>query len=283
MKKILSVLGIATSALLFSQTSRFVYQVTMKPSTTDKEVKTENAYLDISPEKSVFVAENRVKRDSLMDRMRSTGSFNRDQMMNLRSSIEYTVEKDLKNQKSTFKERIGRDIYSYEEDRTFDWKIMPETVTIGNYKAQKATATFAGRTWNAWFTTDVPFQDGPYKFSGLPGLIVKVEDDKGDYSFDLKETKKIAEPAKIQDRGNVVKVKRTDFEKQQAKFRKDPMSFFNIVGAGAPPPPPSADGHGGSRGMGGFRMDPQRMKEMETRVKEEITKNNNPIELTDKK
>ena len=36
------------------------------------------------------------------------------------------------------------------------------------------------------------FIDGPYKFSGLPGLIVKVEDEKGDYSFDLKN-QKIAE------------------------------------------------------------------------------------------
>ena len=30
-----------------------------------------------------------------------------------------------------------------------------------------------------------------YKFSGLPGLIVKVEDEKGDYSFDLKKPKKL--------------------------------------------------------------------------------------------
>lgn len=283
MKKILTFVGIAVSSLMFSQASRFVYQVTMKPNSDDKkDIKTENVYLDITPEKSVFVAENRVKRDSLMDRMRTTGNFNREAMQDLRSNIEYTVEKDFKTQKSTFKQRIGRDIYSYEEDRTFDWKILPETVTIGNYKAQKATTNFAGRTWNAWFTTEVPFQDGPYKFSGLPGLIVKLEDETGDYSFDLKETKKIAEAARLQDRGNVVKVKRTDFDKQQAKFTKDPMSFFNIGGPGAPPPPPSASGSPSGPRM---RMgnDPQRMKEMETRIKAEIAKNNNPIELPEKK
>jgi GLPGLI family protein len=27
-------------------------------------------------------------------------------------------------------------------------------------------------------STDIPFQDGPYKFYGLPGLIVKIEDEE---------------------------------------------------------------------------------------------------------
>jgi hypothetical protein len=39
--------------------------------------------------------------------------------------------------------------------------------------------------WTAWFTKEINVSDGPYKFSGLPGLIVKLEDDRGDYKFDL--------------------------------------------------------------------------------------------------
>jgi GLPGLI family protein len=64
-------------------------------------------------------------------------------------------------------------------------------VKIGDYQTQKAETKFGGRTWYAWFTQQVPLQDGPYKFSGLPGLIVKVQDAKGDYSFDLMQTKKL--------------------------------------------------------------------------------------------
>jgi hypothetical protein len=143
-----------------------------------------------------------------------------------------------------------------------DWKILPETATIGEYKTQKAETQFAGRIWYAWFTTDVPFQDGPYKFSGLPGLIVKVEDSKGDYSFDLKEAKKINEVAKFDQRGSTITVKRAAFEKQQEQFRKDPMAAMASMG-----------------GRMRIQMDPNQRKQMEDRQKAELQKTNNPIEL----
>ncbi|MDQ0592375.1 GLPGLI family protein [Chryseobacterium ginsenosidimutans] len=209
-------LGIITLALFmqtaFAQTNRFVYQVTMKPDASNKsDIKTENAYLDISPEKSVFYSENRIKRDSIMQATIQSGGargFNRDQMESLRSNINYSIEKDKKNQKTTFKDRIGRDVYTYEEDRPINWKISSETTKIGEYKVQKAETNFGGRKWTAWFTTDLPYQDGPYKFGGLPGLIIKVEDDKGEYSFDLMKNYKISDFPTLNQFGNTIKVKK---------------------------------------------------------------------------
>lgn len=278
MKKIaLIFLGLSTQ-IFFAQANRFIYQVTMKTDSTNRnDIKTETAYLDATPEKSIFYGEKRLQRDSLFTRMRQTNgaSFDRSQIQNLRSNIDYTVEKDFKTGKNTFNSRIARDQYSYEEDRPMEWKILPETAKIGEYKTQKAETDFAGRKWAAWFTTDVPFQDGPYKFSGLPGLIVKVEDSKGDYSLDLKETKKIAEIQNFNQSGNVVKVKRKDFVKQEALFRKDPLSFMQAAM--------------GTRGGGGISAphsrgsmrtpDPNQRRQMETRMAEELKKNNNPIEL----
>lgn len=270
MKKIgLLFLGFCAQ-MIFAQATRFVYQVSMKPDSTNRnDVKTETAYLDITPEKSIFYGEKRLQRDSILGRARQTGSFNfdRSQMENLRSNIDFTVVKDYKSGIKTFNSRISRDQYSYEEDRPMDWKILPETATIGDYKTQKAETTFGGRTWFAWFTPDIPFQDGPYKFSGLPGLIVKVEDAKGDYSFDLKETKKIAQIQDFSQRGNLVKVKRKDFENQNTLFKKDPVSFMQTS-------------MNSRRGGGpGRNADPNQRKEMENRLKEEAKKNNNPIEL----
>jgi len=277
MKKIgLIVLGL-TSQIIFAQANRFIYQVTMKTDSTNRnDIKTENAYLDATPEKSIFYGEKRLQRDSLFARMRQTngGSFDRTQMQNLRSHIDFTIEKDFKTGKNTYNSRIARDQYSYEEDRPMEWKILPETAKIGDYKTQKAETNFAGRTWIAWFTTDVPFQDGPYKFSGLPGLIVKVEDSKGDFSFDLKETKKISALTNFSPGGNIVKVKRKDYQKQEALFRKDPASFMQTSmrgGSGISAPQ--------TRGGSMRTPDPAQRKQMEDRMKEEMKKNNNPIEL----
>ena len=267
---------------LSAQTSRFVYQVTMKSDSTDKtNITTENVILDVSPEKSIFYGEGRVKRDSIMQRMRETRNFDRSAMQNLRSSIDYIVEKDLVKNITYFKTRLGRDQYIYEEDRKIDWTILPETVKIGEYEAQKAETTFAGRKWYAWFTQDIPFQDGPYKFKGLPGLIVKVEDANGDYSFDLQQSKKISEFPNFDNRGgNPIKVKRIDFEKQEKLYRKDPVSFVTNSFSQGMPAPPQSMGGGNRGGGGGFRMDSDFRKQMEDRLKEEVAKNNNPIELS---
>ncbi len=276
-------LGLIAFVLLvqtsFAQVNRFVYQVTMKPDASNKsDVKTENAYLDISPEKSVFYSENRIKRDSVMKATFQSGgarSFNREQMEGLRSNINYSVEKDKKSQKITYKDRIGRDVYTYEEDRPLNWKILSETTKIGDYKVQKAETDFGGRKWTAWFTTDLPYQDGPYKFGGLPGLIVKAEDDKGDYSFDLMKNYKIEDFPAMNQFGNTIKVKRGDYVKQQKKFMEDPMSFMTQGGGGGQI---RIGGDGGPRGGGGGNPADFR-KRMEERVKDEAKKNSNPIEL----
>ena len=252
--------------LFFGQATRFIYQVSMKPDSTDRtEIKTEFAHLDVAAGNSIFYSENLLKRDSIISKMQATKNFNfdRNQMQGLRSAMNYQVEKNLSTGSKIFKSRILRDEYAYEEDRPMIWKILPETAKIGEYKTQKAETNFAGRTWSAWFTTEIPIQDGPYKFSGLPGLIIKVEDSKGDYSFDLKETKKIAEIPTFNKRGSTIPVKREVFEKQQQQFEKDPMAALNAMG---------------SQNMR-IQMDPDQRKQMETRQKTENKKKNNPIEI----
>lgn len=273
MKKFTIIALVFVAQIVFAQTTRFIYQVSIKPDSTDQNnIKTEMAFLDGTPEKSIFYGEKRLKRDSLLTKMRETrgGSFDRTQMQNLRSNIDFTIEKDFKTGTKTFNSRIGRDQYSYDEDRPMEWKILAETAKIGDYKTQKAETQFAGRTWYAWFAADLPIQDGPYKFAGLPGLIVKIEDAKGDYSFDLKETKKISSPAVFEQRGNIIKVKRTVFNQQLEKFQKDPTSF-------SPPAPPMSM----SGNSGGMRpqTNPNQRKEFEQRMKDELKTKNNPIEL----
>lgn len=71
------------------------------------------------------------------------------------------------------------------------WKLESGQDTISGYLCKKATTHFAGRDYEAWYTLEIPISDGPYKFNGLPGLIVKIEDTKGEHRFVLNRFEKV--------------------------------------------------------------------------------------------
>ena len=95
-------------------------------------------------------------------------------------------------------DRIGTTKYYYQEPASlFTWVIAPTAATIAGYACQRATTSFGGRSWEAWFTRAVPIPDGPYKFYGLPGLIVKVADTRGHFVFELTQLRQLAPLAAI--------------------------------------------------------------------------------------
>ena len=65
------------------------------------------------------------------------------------------------------------------------WDITGEEMVISGYKCFKATIEYAGRLYTAWYTPDIPLSEGPWKFCGLPGLILKVTDDDGIYCYEM--------------------------------------------------------------------------------------------------
>lgn len=64
------------------------------------------------------------------------------------------------------------------------WVIGDSTKTILGYESVMAEMDYHGRHWKAWFTLDVPLQDGPWKLCGLPGLILAADADNGKYQFE---------------------------------------------------------------------------------------------------
>ena len=75
-------------------------------------------------------------------------------------------------------------VYLYEEPLDLmDWKMSFETKEILGYQCFKAECDFRGRHWTAWFTMQIPVHDGPWKFGGLPGLILQVEELRGHFAF----------------------------------------------------------------------------------------------------
>lgn len=65
-----------------------------------------------------------------------------------------------------------------------NWEIHSDTLTILSFLCQKATCEFRGREYTAWFTTEIPISNGPWKFGGLPGLIIKVYDSNQQFVYE---------------------------------------------------------------------------------------------------
>jgi GLPGLI family protein len=69
------------------------------------------------------------------------------------------------------------------ELKPIDWTLTEDTMTIGGYLCYKAMGKYAGRTWTAWYTEDIPMSAGPWKLCGLPGMILKAVDAENIHSF----------------------------------------------------------------------------------------------------
>lgn len=68
---------------------------------------------------------------------------------------------------------------------SFQWIIEDDTKVIMGYGCRKATCHYAGRDYTAWYTDAIALSEGPYIFRGLPGLILDIRSDDGEYVFKL--------------------------------------------------------------------------------------------------
>ena len=65
----------------------------------------------------------------------------------------------------------------------FDWQLQDGDSIVCGYPCHKAITTFRGRTWMVWYTLDLPYSDGPWKFCGLPGLVLYAYDSEDKFRF----------------------------------------------------------------------------------------------------
>lgn len=181
MKKISVLIVLLCSVIYYAQTKRFVYNYKFVPdSTQTQNTISEVMFLDIHEGVSEFYGYEKFRSDSLMAEELKRGLASPPPM---KEFISYRIVK--KNQDVESFNPLSSNLYKVKDKRPIHWKLHPEYVTILNYKAQKASAEFAGRKWEAWFTPDITIQDGPYKFRGLPGLILRIKDRTNSHSFEL--------------------------------------------------------------------------------------------------
>lgn len=118
--------------------------------------------------------------------------------------------------------------FVYEEDLpVFDWKINSERQTILSYNCQKATVSFRGRDFIAWFAPDIPVPNGPWKFSGLPGLILKLSDSENNFVYECQglEQLKTKEAIKFY-KVDYTKLSRNDLSKLYQRFHDNFVTYI---------------------------------------------------------
>lgn len=105
------------------------------------------------------------------------------------------------------------------------WQMQEGTKEVLGYSCNKASVEYAGRRYTAWFALDLPIQDGPWKFRGLPGLILMVTDDDGLFTYEAVGIQ-TAQGAIGRDDKAYTKCSRKDFNKVLLKYMTTvPMSF----------------------------------------------------------
>lgn len=243
MKKLFSIFLITLFAFANAQdtketANRFFYELTFKPKKDSVRLDKLITILDITPKKSIYQDFTIPAQDSIIkvavEEMEKKKVWRDVSKMIKMPKFSYKIVKTYPEMKEQYIDRVSMNLFGYDDAVKFDWNILPEKQKIGAYNTQKATTEFGGRKWTAWFSSDIPFQDGPYKFYGLPGLIVKIEDDEKNYSWMLSGNKKIENydelsysdkiNAKYGISNTVTPTTKEKFKKAYASFKQDPMA-----------------------------------------------------------
>ncbi|MDR4893867.1 MULTISPECIES: GLPGLI family protein [unclassified Chryseobacterium] len=187
MKKLLFLL--LGTFICFSQSNRFIYEVTSKKDSASQNLMKENFNLDTTPDDIAYYNRFYYINDSLFAAKNQYGYKGY-------KLTSFLIKKNNSNEYQNY-EYIGDvNFYKINEKSEQNWKISDSTKTFGGYQVQKATTQFGGRNWVAWFSKDIPIPYGPYKFNGLPGLIMELYDGKKDYYFKVIKSEKIQDSYK---------------------------------------------------------------------------------------
>ena len=257
------------SILSNAQTHRFVYEYKFKSDSLAKEFTKENMILDINPDEVKFYPYFFAENDSI------------NKTTNNRNSSWDDALPVLKRNRSTNKNTsyvLLNDLFSIQTEDPISWKLSTETKKVKTYNLQKATTTFGGRKWIAWFNTEINLNEGPYKFRGLPGLIFEIADDQNSFSFNLvksyqlKSTYDTSEFLESFAGQKAIPITEKILLKKQMELFNDPLQDFK-------------EDFKNSKGEGTFMVmnikikSLDQFKELTTMTQERMRKENNPIEL----
>ena len=238
------------------------YQLRFQPDSLDPErIMEEPMVLHIGQHVSSFMHYNSYLSSQALKDVNSRADFNRVLNEGLATGrttrFSAHIFKNYPVGKITTLDRVFMDSFEYEEPLyPYEWELTGETAHWEGYTVQQAVTTYGGREWVAWFAPDIPFSDGPYKFGGLPGLILRLYDTRKHYVFELASLAPQEIPGDIEIADSRrLRTTRKHFWEAERKFREDAVNIVKEFLIETPADTPQ-------------------------RIERNMRRRNNPIELT---
>lgn len=117
-----------------------------------------------------------------------------------------------------------------EDFAALDWELAEDTLTVCDHLCYKAITHYGGRTWEAWYAEDIPMSYGPWKLSGLPGLIMAANDTDGVNSFVINSLQStdlmVSRPKSVKE----ISVNRKDFLRMKKEYENAHYGFSGELG-----------------------------------------------------
>jgi GLPGLI family protein len=132
------------------------------------------------------------------------------------------------NHQIIYRDQIVTERFQYVETPDFNWQLVNNDSVIAGYTCKMATCHYGGRNYTAWYTEEIPIPTGPYKFFGLPGFIVAVQDSLQQLQFVLTGFKKITDNTIITPgQQNYTQVSKSVFLETLKKYKSNPSMALN--------------------------------------------------------
>ncbi len=281
-----SIISILCCCLLISVHSQAQYDKTVKfnyvisyaydfqPDSTDPAFRlNEKMLLLIGKDFSQFISEDLFRDDSILTVLKEEAE--RTQSMPTRpprpqsapqqrprAKINYKVFKEFSLGQYILSSTFGVHSAQYTESiKPQNWQLSDEEKQIAGYNCKKATTSFSGRDYIAWYTPEIPIGDGPYKFTGLPGLILSLGDIAGHHVFTAISVEKKNKSAQLYKRtGQLFHsfATKEEFVAYGKEMKADPAKMYEQP----------------------YMQVPEELLQLQVeKIKKSIAKNNNPIEL----
>ncbi|WP_303169947.1 GLPGLI family protein [Porphyromonas sp.] len=198
---------------------RIYYDYTIKKKANDPySIRNTIALLQIGQRATVFRDYHSFRTDSMLDvnakaKRLPSEYINELLKENHKSQFAHVVAYDRRTKGWTEQQSVPSEMRSRYSEASIPmaWTTVKGDTLIAEYKCHKAVAKYRGRDYIAWYTEEINMPYGPYKFYGLPGLVMKVEDTLGHHVFTFRgmEQVKKYEPIYINSSNLVIRDRET--------------------------------------------------------------------------